>query len=39
MPKIYQNVLNKQQINSGINQTPNKENNNILNTEFSNFEI
>ena len=39
MPKVYQNVINKQQINSAINQTPNKENNNILNTEFSNFEI
>jgi len=42
IPKIYQNVLNKQQMNSGIsgnNNTPNKENNNILNTEFSNFEI
>ena len=39
IPKIYQNVINKQQMNSGINQTPNKENNNILNTEFSNFEI
>ena len=40
--KIYQNILNKQQMNSGIsgnNSTPNKENNNILNTEFSNFEI
>ena len=24
---------------SGNNSTPNKENNNILNTEFSNFEI
>ena len=24
---------------SGNNNTPNKENNNILNTEFSNFEI
>ena len=42
IPKIYQNILNKQQMNSGIsgnNNTPNKENNNILNTEFSNFEI
>ena len=39
MPKIYQNVITKQQMNSDINQTPNKENNNILNTEFSNFEI
>ena len=39
MPKIYQNVINKQQMNSDITQTPNKENNNILNTEFSNFEI
>ena len=39
IPKIYQNVINKQQMNSGINQTPNKENNNILNNEFSNFEI
>ena len=36
------NLLNKQQMNSGIsgnNNTPNKENNNIINTEFSNFEI
>jgi len=42
IPKIYQNILNKQQLNSGItgnNNTPNKENNNIINTEFSNFEI
>ena len=39
MPKIYQNVITKQQMNIDINQTPNKENNNILNTEFSNFEI
>jgi hypothetical protein len=42
IPKMYQNILNKQQMNSGIsgnNNTPNKENNNILNTEFSNFEI
>ena len=40
--KIYQNILNKQQMNSGIsgnNSTDNKENNNIINTEFSNFEI
>ena len=39
--KIYQSGINKQQINSdiNINQTPNKENNNIANTEFSNFEI
>ena len=31
-------MSNKQHINS-INQMENKENNNILNTEFSNFEI
>ena len=36
LPKSYQNVVNK---NSGIVQTPNKENNNIVNHEFSNFEI
>ena len=36
MPKIYQSVMN--QNNSNI-QTPNKEKNNILNQEFSNFEI
>ena len=35
MPKIYQSVINKS--NNNI-QTPNK-NNNILNQEFSNFEI
>ena len=41
IPKIYQNILNKQQLNSCIsgNNTHNKENNNIINTEFSNFEI
>ena len=42
IPIIYQNILKNQQINSDINgnnKTPNKENNNILNTEFSNFEI
>ena len=38
IPKIYQSVINKQQMNSSIKQTDNKENNN-LNTEFSNFEI
>ena len=39
--KIYQSGISKQQINSdiNINQTPKKENNNIANTEFSNFEI
>ena len=37
--KINQSGINKQQMTSNINQTPNKENNNILNTEFSNFEI
>ena len=36
MPKVYQSVMNKN--NSNI-QTPNKEKNNILNQEFSNFEI
>ena len=42
VPKIYQNIINKQQMNRSIidnNNTPNKENNNILNTEFSKFEI
>ena len=37
MPKVYQSVMNNQN-NSNI-QTPNKEKNNILNQEFSNFEI
>ena len=37
--KINQSGINKQELNSNINQTPNKENNNIINTEFSNFEI
>ena len=36
--KIYQSVKN-QQMNSANNQTPDKENKNVLNTEFSNFEI
>ena len=36
IPKIYQNVINKNQANINI-QTPNKENENILNQEFSNF--
>ena len=36
MPKTSQSFVNK---NSGIVQTPNKENNNIINQEFSNFEI
>ena len=36
MPKIYQSVINK---NSGIVKTPNEENNNIINQEFSNFEL
>ena len=46
MPKIYQNVLDKEQNEKNFDkinniQTPNKENkdNNILNVEFSNFEI
>ena len=38
IPKIYQNVINKNQANINI-QTPNKENENILNQEFSNFEL
>ena len=38
-PKIYQSEINKQQIINDINKTPNKENINISNTEFSNFEI
>ena len=38
MTKIYQSVKN-QQMNSANNQTPDKENKNVLNTEFSNFEI
>ena len=37
--KINQSGINKQELNSNINQTPNKENNNIINKEFSNFEI
>ena len=36
MPKIYQSVINK---NSGIVKTPNEESNNIINQEFSNFEL
>ena len=36
MPKIYQSVINQNDSNI---QTPNKEKNNILNQEFSNFEI
>ena len=36
--KIYQNTIDKEQINNE-NQTSNKENNNFLNTEFSNFKI
>ena len=45
MPKIYQNVIDNQQMNKNSNkdtnvQTPNKENNNnLMNIEFSNFEI
>ena len=41
MPKIYQNVIDKQQISEkAMNvQTPSKENNNMINVEFSNFEI
>ena len=35
-PQVCQGGVNK---NSGIIQTPNKENNNTLNQEFSNFEI
>jgi hypothetical protein len=36
MPKIYQSVINK---NSGIVKTPNEESSNIINQEFSNFEL
>ena len=36
IPKIYQQMISGI---SGNNNTPNKENNNIINTEFSNFEI
>ncbi len=36
MSKIYQSVINQNDSNI---QTPNKEKNNILNQEFSNFEI
>ena len=36
IPKTYQSAGNK---NTGIVQTPNKENNNIVKQEFSNFEI
>ena len=36
IPKAYQTIINKNQNNL---QTPNKENENIINQEFSNFEI
>ena len=36
IPKIYQQMISGI---SGNNKTSNKENNNIINTEFSNFEI
>ena len=46
MPKLYQDVIDNQQINKNSNKvnnininTPNKENNNLMNVEFSNFEI
>ncbi len=38
MPKEYQNLINKQD-NNYIVMTPNKEINEMMNTEFSNFEI
>ncbi len=38
MPKEYQNLINKQDSNY-IVMTPNKEINDMMNTEFSNFEI
>ena len=45
MPKIYQDVIdnqqtnkNNEQINNNMN-SPNQECNNMMNIEFSNFEI
>ena len=46
MPKIYQDVIDNQQMNKSNDQvnnininTPNKDCNNLMNIEFSNFEI
>ena len=44
MPKLYQDIIDNQQMNKNSNKvnninTPNKENNNLMNVEFSNFEI
>ena len=36
---IHQNTINKENISENFNQTPNKDNNNYLNNQFSNFEI
>ena len=46
MPKIYQDIIDNQQMNKSNDQvnnininTPNKDCNNLMNIEFSNFEI
>ena len=39
VPKAYQNAMNKQNISTESRQSENKENNNILSNEFSNFEL